>query len=86
MSKEDRNGILVVSVLIATATYQAALIEICVHLPSGIGYALHLVLPLMICYTLLAMVWWSYFYAVITVVVIFMLVLPKIPSYDQTTI
>ena len=71
MSKKDRNGILVVSVLIATATYQAALsppeidrdffiqhykwipyecfvqlntwafiasmIEICVHLPSGIG-------------------------------------------------
>lgn len=83
MSKEDRNAILVVAVLIATATYQAMLspplnsygfwrllyficfsffntmaffasmIEICLHLPSGIGYTLHLVLPLVLCFVLL---------------------------------
>ncbi|XP_022971878.1 ankyrin repeat-containing protein BDA1-like [Cucurbita maxima] len=115
MSKKDRNAILVVYVLIATATYEAALsppekdmdffppewisyvcfqqlntvafvasmIEICVHLPSGIGYALHLVLPLVICYALLAIVWRSYFPLVITSAVIFLLILSKIPLVRQ---
>ena len=34
-----------------TLAFVALMIEICVHLPYGIGYALHLVLPLLICYT-----------------------------------
>ncbi|XP_022931781.1 ankyrin repeat-containing protein BDA1-like [Cucurbita moschata] len=113
ISKEDRNAILVVSVLIATATYQAALtppnkdgdffirqykwityqffvqfntlafvasaIEICLHLPSGIDYALHLVIPLVICYALLAIVWCSYLSSIITIAIIFVLILSKIP-------
>lgn len=116
MSKEDRNAILVVSVLIATATYQAILsppdkdhssidtkflgipyelfkyfnsvafvasmIEICLHLPSGIGYTIHLVLPLIICYVLLMIFWWSYS-TNITAIAVFALILTKIPVVRQ---
>ena len=37
----------------------------------------------MICYTLLAIIWRPYTYVVITIVVIFLLVLPKIPWVRQ---
>ncbi|XP_038889007.1 ankyrin repeat-containing protein BDA1-like [Benincasa hispida] len=120
MSKEDRNAILVVSVLIATATYQAVLsppdkekieliymsyncryftyilfkyfntlafvasmIEICLHLPSGIRYTLHLVLPLVNCYILLMLFWLSCYTGVLTTGAVIVFILTKIPALRQ---